>query len=85
MNNGQVWWRGVFPDQNAQAYQAEQKLRALERLVRRWDARLQAAVTPEAAAKARAGHAAVVKDLEEHVEAYHLPRQPRREQAGAAR
>lgn len=51
---GPTWYRGVYPDTGSPAYQAEQRQRAPERLVRKWDARLQVAITPQAIAKARA-------------------------------
>jgi hypothetical protein len=85
VNNGRAWQRGVRPDPESPAYKAEQDQRALERLVRKWDARLQVAVTPLAQAKAQARYANAVKELAEHVKAYHLPRRPGRERAGAAR
>lgn len=66
--------------------QARQRQRAIERQIRRWKLRADAALTPAAAKSAQAKVRAWQARLREHLAAHpELRRQPPREQIGAAR
>ncbi len=75
----------ALPIGTPQDYVNEQKLRAHERTVRANHARLMAAVTPQAKAKARAHLAASRQALEGHVARTGVTRLRGREKAGKAR
>lgn len=71
--------------ENPQGYEDRQKLRALERAVRRAKLREAAVIDPAARKAARAKVRAAQAAIREHVAATGLIRQPAREQIGTAR
>lgn len=85
VRHGHPIYRVVIPQVDAESYKAQQKQRALERVVRRQQAVRTVALTPLAKAQANRRLAAARSNLELHVKTYHLTRQRYREHAGKAR